>query len=101
MRRAVKRARERHGLTQARRIGVYEKSGGKGRGKWVTVIYDLAEGTVEEVTPGNDTESLNAFYDGLDRRRLECIQAASMDMWKAHVRATADSALWSCSTSDD
>lgn len=88
MKKAVNRAREQRETPVYTRIGVDEK--GWGYKKCCTVVCDLDEGTVEEVIPGNDTESLKAFYDTLDEIQLEGIEAVSMDMWKAYIRATTD-----------
>lgn len=87
MERAVKRGRERKAQTVVRRIGVDEKAAAKGH-KYLTLVCDLEEGTVEYVAEDRKQQSLAAYYDGLTPQQREGIEAVAMDMWEPFVQAT-------------
>lgn len=68
-------------------IGVDEKAIGRGQ-KYVTVVCDLAKGTVEYIGDDRKTSSLNTFYDGLTPDQLAGVEAVAMDMWDPYILAT-------------
>lgn len=87
MERAVTRGRKRKEEKFIRRIGVDEKAAAKGH-KYLTLVCDLDEGTVEHVSEDRRQESLEAYYDGLTPKRRAGIEAVAMDMWDPFVAAT-------------
>lgn len=87
MERAVARGRRRKAEKAVRRIGVDEKAAAKGH-KYLTLVCDLDQGTVEHVSEDRKQESLEAYYDGLTPKRRAGIEAVAMDMWDPYVAAT-------------
>jgi len=87
MKRAVVRGRRRKKKKVVRRLAVDEKAAAKGH-KYVTVINDLEEGTVEDVQEDRRQESLEAYYDSLTRRQRYGILSVSMDMWPPYIQGT-------------
>lgn len=90
MHRALSRglARKKPRLTV--RLGVDEKAAGRGQTHYVTVVCDLTEGTVEEVTEGREKQSLLAYLEGLTPEQRQAIQAVAMDMCDAYIDAVLD-----------
>ena len=87
MARAVKRGEARKPANVIPIIGVDEKSAGKGQRNYVTIISNLAERTVDDVTFGRDSASLTGYFQGLSGEQLSGIEAVSMDMSKAYISA--------------
>lgn len=87
MERAVTRGRERKGRKVVRRIGVDEKAAAKGH-RYLTVVCDLEEGTVEHIAEDRTQESLEGYYAGLSQEQLDGLEAVAMDMWEPYVQAT-------------
>jgi len=87
MRKAVERGQQRKGRNPPRYVGVGEKAFRKGH-SYITVVSDLEERTVEWVAEGRETESLQAYYEQLNKEDLERIEAVVMDMWPAYMKAT-------------
>lgn len=87
MQRAVKRGRERKKARVVRRIGVDEKAAAKGH-RYLTLVCDLDEGTVEHIAEDRKQESLDGYYDGLSKKELKGIEAVAMDMWEPYIQAT-------------
>ena len=87
MERAVKRGRQRKARTVVRRIGVDEKAAAKGH-RYLTVVCDLEEGTVEHVGEERKQETLDSYYTGLSTKQLAGIEAVAMDMWEPYIQAT-------------
>jgi transposase len=85
--RAVDRGQRRKKARVIPTIGVDEKAFRKGH-KYMTVVCDLAEGTVEHVAEGRTTASLESYYAGLSPEQLAGIEAVAMDMWQPYVKAT-------------
>jgi transposase len=85
--RAVKRGQRRKEARVIPTIGVDEKAFRKGH-KYMTVVCDLAEGTVEHVAEERTTASLESYYEGLSTEQLAGIEAVAMDMWQPYVKAT-------------
>jgi len=74
MERAVARGQARKEEKGLRRIGVDEKAAAKGH-KYLTLVCDLDEGTVEYVSEDRKQQSLEAYYDGLTPTHREGIEA--------------------------
>ena len=87
MERAVARGQARKEEKGLRRIGVDEEAAAKGH-KYLTLVCDLDEGTVEYVSEDRKQQSLEAHYDGLTPMHREGIEAVAMDMWDRFVAAT-------------
>ncbi len=87
MARAVQRGLERKPERIVALTGVDEKSAGKGQKNYITVISDLERGTVEEVTVGRDSASLETYFHGLTEEQLAGIDAVSMDMAGTYIAA--------------
>ena len=91
----MERAVERGLLTkEARicsRIGVDEKSVGKGH-QYVTLVCNLEESTIEYIADDRKQTSLDSYFSSRTSEQREGIEAVAMDMWdpymasvKAHV----------------
>ena len=89
MERAVKRGRHRKAPKVVRQIGIDEKAAAKGH-KYLTLVCDLDEGTVEHIAEDRKAESLNGYYTGLSKAQLAGIEAVAMDMWEPYINATLD-----------
>jgi transposase len=87
MERAVKRGRQRKGPKVVRRLGVDEKAAAKGH-RYLTLVCDLEEGTVEHIAEERKKESLEGYYQGLSEEQLAGIEAVAMDMWEPYIQAT-------------
>lgn len=87
MERAVTRGRQRKARTVVRRIGVDEKAAAKGH-RYLTLVCDLDEGTVEHIAEDRKQESLSSYYAGLTPEQLDGIEAVAMDMWEPYIQAT-------------
>lgn len=87
MERAVQRGLDRKPQRIIPQIGVDEKSVGRGQNNYVTIVSDLEESTVEEVTVGKGSASLEAYFQGLTPTQLAGIDAVSMDMSAAYISA--------------
>jgi transposase len=90
MYRAVTRGLSRKQPRNIAYYGVDEKSAGRGQKNYVTVICDLVEGTVEEVTEDREKRSLGDFLKALTPEQREAIAAVSMDMCDAYIYAVKD-----------
>ena len=87
MERAVTRGRHRKTRTVVRRIGVDETATAKGH-RYLTLVCDLEEGTVEHIAEDRKQESLEGYYAGLAQEQLDGIEAVAMDMWEPYLQAT-------------
>jgi len=87
MDRAVKRGLACKVPREIKTIGVDEKSAGMGQNNYITVISDLERGTVEEVTEGRDSLSLEGYFRSLTPRQLVAVEAVSMDMARPYISA--------------
>ena len=87
MKRAVARGQRRKVKQVVHRIGVDEKAVAKGH-KYLTLVYNLEESTVEYITEDRKQESLESYYKGLTPKQKEGIEAVAMDMWEPFVQAT-------------
>ena len=87
MQRAVTRGRARKTAQIVRRVGGDEKAAAKGH-RYLTLVCDLDEGTVEHSAEDRTQESLNGYYAGLTQEQLDGIEAGAMDRWEPYIQAT-------------
>lgn len=87
MERAVERGRQRKQRTVVPRLGVDEKAIAKGH-KYITLVCDLDQGTVEYLSDDRKKESLNRYYESLSPEQLAGIEAVAMDMWDPYIAST-------------
>jgi len=83
MKRAVARGLERRSLDQVRHVAIDEKSFGKGQ-DYVTVMTDIDQSRVLDVTPDRTMESADALWKTLSRKQRRKVKAVCMDMWQAY-----------------
>jgi transposase len=67
-------------------MGVDEKSFAR-RHNYVTLVCDLDGGTVEHIAEERTTESLTSYFHSLSKEQLEGIEAITVDMWDAYIKA--------------
>ncbi len=84
MDKAVKRGLEKRGSVVPEFIGVDEKAVAKGH-KYVTVVSDVKASTVVDVIDDRKHESLDTFFEKLEKDQLEEVSAVSMDMWDPYI----------------
>lgn len=85
--RAVERGLGRKERRVPKRIGVDEKSVGKGH-TYESIVCDLDRGTVEYVIDDRTQESLESYYRQFTQEELGQIEAIAMDMWEPYIAAT-------------
>jgi transposase len=68
-------------------IGIDEKAFARGQ-KYVTLLFDLDNSTLEAVTPGLDNEAAKCCCTELSEKQMESVKAFCMDMSSAYVKAT-------------
>jgi transposase len=86
MERAVLRGRAAKGLELPRQIGVDEKAIAKGH-QYMTLVCDLNAATVEYVGEDRTEESLAKYFEAFTPSQLAGIEAISLDMWPAYIKA--------------
>ena len=91
MKRAVGRGLERRSLDKVRHVGIDEKSFGKGQ-DYVSVMTDIDQSRVLEVTPDRTTESADELWKTLSRKQRRKVKAVCMDMWQAYETSTETNA---------
>ena len=89
MERAVLRGRAAKGDGIPRQIGVDEKAIAKGH-RYMTLVCDLNEATVEYIGEDRKEASLAAYFDAFPNESREKIEAISLDMWPAYIHACRD-----------
>ena len=89
MERAVKRGLACKSRAPPRRNGIDEKAIAKGH-KYLTIVCDLDEGTVEYVADDRRQSSLDEYYQRLSATELACIEAVAMDMWDNYIASTLE-----------
>ncbi len=88
--RAVARGLLRKQTQPVRRLGVDEKSAGRGQ-NYVTVVANLEPGrsaTVEYVGDGRTQETLEAYWQGRSPEHRAAVEAVAMDLWAPYFQAT-------------
>ena len=68
------------------RIGIDEKSVGKGH-DYESLVCDLDRGTVEYVVDDRKQESLESYFLQFTKEELSQIEAIAMDMWEPYILA--------------
>jgi transposase len=66
------------------RIGVDEKSVGKGH-TYITLVCDLNESTVEHIADDRKQTSLDSYFAGLSQEQRESIEAVAIDIWDPYI----------------
>jgi transposase len=89
MARAVRRGLSRRGPKTLTRIGVDEVAAKRGH-RYLTIVSDHAEGTVEHVAFGRKKDALDSFYAGLTSAQRKAVKVVSMDMWQAFISSTEE-----------
>lgn len=89
MERAVVRGRAAKGDTLPRQIGIDEKAIAKGH-RYMTLVCDLEEATVEYIGEEREASSLTAYFDAFPEERRKQVEAISLDMWPAYIKACRD-----------
>jgi transposase len=89
MKRAVIRGRAAKGSTMPGKIGVDEKAIAKGH-RYMTLVCDLEEATVEYVGEERKQASLAAYFDAFPEECRESVDAISLDMWPPYINACRD-----------
>ena len=89
MERAVARGQRAKKQRVIARLGVDEKAVAKGH-RYVTLVCDLDQSTVEYIGDDRKKASLDAYYRSLTNDQLTGIQAVAMDMWEPFITATVD-----------
>ena len=87
MERAVARGRRAKRRRVIPHLGVDEKAIAKGH-RYVTLVNDLARGTVEYVGFDRKQESLEKYYRSLSEKQLAGLEAIAMDRWDPYIAAT-------------
>ena len=85
--RAVARGQGRKACRVIPYLGVDEKAIAKGH-RYLTLVCDLAAGTVEYVGEERKQASLERYYQGLSTEQRHGIAAVAMDMWEPYIQAT-------------
>jgi transposase len=88
--RAVQRGLERKKTEAVARVGVDEKSAGRGH-DYVTVVAKLEPGraaTVEYVGDGRTQEALDGYWKQVPAEHRAQVQAVAMDMWDPYYDST-------------
>jgi len=67
-------------------MGIDEKAIAKGH-RYMTLVCDLEEATVEYIGEGRKEESLSAYFDAFPKENREKVEAISLDMWPAYINA--------------
>jgi transposase len=89
MERAVLRGRAAKGTATPTQIGIDEKAIAKGH-RYMTLVCDLQEATVEYIGEDRKEASLTAYFDAFPKERREEIEAISLDMWPAYIKSCRD-----------
>jgi transposase len=89
MERAVLRGRAAKANALPPVIGVDEKAIRKGH-HYMTLVCDLRVATVEYIGEGRKEQSLAAYFEAFDLEQRKAIEAISLDMWPAYIKACRD-----------
>jgi transposase len=87
MKRAVERGLDRRSLDEVRHVGIDEKSFGAGQ-DYVSVMTDIDQSRVLEVTPDRTTEAADRPWKTLFDEQRSGVKAVCMDMWQAYETST-------------
>ena len=84
--RAVARGQQAKPVGVPAQLGVDEKAAAKGQ-RYLTLVCDLAQGTVEYIADDRKQASLDGYFTGLTETQREGIAAVAMDMWAPYVES--------------
>jgi len=84
MERAVRRGQRRKKRRAVKKMGVDEKSLGKGH-NYLTLVYDLGEARVEYIADDRRKESLDGYFSLLSLAQREEIEAIATDIWDPYL----------------
>jgi transposase len=86
MDRAVARGLAAKAQVAPARIGVDEKSAGRGQ-DYITVVSDLDRGTVDYLVDERRQASLDSYVDRFTAEQRAGIEAVAMDMWEPYINS--------------
>jgi transposase len=86
MERAVVRGRRAKPSAVPALLGVDEKAIARGQ-RYMTLVCDLEQGTVEYIGQDRRQASLEAYFDAFEAQARQSAQAISLDMWPAYINA--------------
>ena len=86
MKRAVQRGLTRRDTDQVTRVGIDEKSFGKGH-DYVSLMTDIDGRRIQEVFQGRDREAAACLWKTLSADQRSHVKAIAMDMWRAFESA--------------
>jgi transposase len=86
MERAVARGQAVKELAVPALVGVDEKAAGRGH-DYVTVVSDLAQGTVEYLADERKESSLDSYFERFSTEQLAGVEAVAMDMWEPYANS--------------
>jgi len=89
MERAVERGQDRRKVDELRYVGMDEKSFGRGQ-SYVSLLTDLGESRVLEVTLGRDREAADVLWETLPEEQLDQIAAVALDMSEIYVESARE-----------
>jgi len=84
--RAVVRGQRAKPVAVPAKLGVDEKAAAKGQ-RYLTVVCDLAQGTVEYLADDRKQASLDGYLTKLTEAQRAGIEAVAMDMWPPYVES--------------
>jgi transposase len=87
MDRAVARGLAAKPLVVPALVGVDEKAAGRGQ-DYITIVSNLATGTVEYLADERRRESLDGFFSQFSTDECQGIEAVAMDMWDPYITST-------------
>jgi len=89
MERAVERGLKLKESTIHNHLGVDEKQVAAGH-QYITLVNDLDHGVVDYIGDGRTKETLSDYFQSLNPKQLQNIQAIAMDMWEPYAQATRE-----------
>ena len=89
MERAVERGRRAKPSAVPALMGIDEKAIAKGH-RYMTLVYDLREATVEYIGQDRRQASLDAYFQGFAPEAREAREAISLDMWAPYIHSCRD-----------
>jgi transposase len=84
--RAVARGQRAKPAGAPARLGIDEKAAAKGH-RYLTIVSNLDQGTVEYVGDARQQASLDAYFQGLTPAQRAAIEAIAMDMWAPYFES--------------
>jgi transposase len=84
--RAVRRGQQAKAPRVVTQLGVDEKAAAKGH-RYITLVCDLKEATVEFIADERKQASLDAYFTGLNAEQRDGIKAIALDMWDPYIQS--------------